>query len=201
MRQQLRDGDADAFTTLYRAHVDRVYRLAASLCGDGSHAEDVTAETFLTAWKIRATIADSGDPLAPWLLAIAARQALNVVRGRRRQIGFVARHGHRFETATADIAEEVSTRLDDAELLARTRAALDRLERREVEVLVLCVWSGLSTRAAADALGVAEGTVRSRLSRARRRLRVLAGEEPTAPGHHRSPALSSRTTAPVRPTA
>ncbi|MEU2631255.1 sigma-70 region 4 domain-containing protein, partial [Kitasatospora sp. NPDC007106] len=61
--------------------------------------------------------------------------------------------------------------------LAATRRALAGLRRGEREVFALCVWSGLDYAAAAEALGVPVGTVRSRLSRARTRLRGLAEEE------------------------
>jgi RNA polymerase sigma-70 factor (ECF subfamily) len=179
------------------------------VCGDGHVAEDVTAETFLAAWKNRAAIADSTDPIGPWLLAIATRQSLNAVRGRRRQLRFVARHGHRFEDRSADHADLVAARVDGAAAVARTRAALDRLDAKEVEVLVMCVWSAVSTRDAAAALGVAEGTVRSRLSRARRKLRDLSGlsgspdEPPERLRTRQSPGRASdpvRSVLPLRPT-
>jgi RNA polymerase sigma factor (sigma-70 family) len=180
-RARLRAGDADAFAALFRTCVDRVHRVAARVCGDATQAEDVTAETFLVAWRQRATIADTTDDLLPWLLAIATRQALNAVRGRRRQGLFVARHGHRFTGAAPDIADRVAARLDDAERLERTRTALARLGAKELEVVVLCVWEEVGAREAAEALGVAEGTVRSRLSRARARLRELTEAPPDAP--------------------
>ncbi|MEU8196482.1 sigma factor-like helix-turn-helix DNA-binding protein [Microbispora amethystogenes] len=64
-----------------------------------------------------------------------------------------------------------------AEKLHAVRAALARLRRVDREVFTLCVWAGLSHTAAAEALGVPEGTVRSRLSRARTRLARLTDEE------------------------
>ncbi|GAB2872669.1 RNA polymerase sigma factor [Nocardioides pacificus] len=181
LRQELRDGDPDAFASLFRDHASLVHRVAARLCGDGSLAEDVVGETFLAAWRNRTAIGDSDDPLGPWLLAIATRQSLNATRSRWRQVRLVARQGHRLEVSTPDIAEGVSSRLDDAAQLRRTQLALDRLADKEVEVLALCVWSGVSTREAALALGVAEGTIRSRLSRARARLRTLTTDSSTAP--------------------
>jgi RNA polymerase sigma-70 factor (ECF subfamily) len=69
-----------------------------------------------------------------------------------------------------DFADEVAARLDDKAELALVRTALATLRRAEREVLALCVWSGLDYRAAAEALGVPVGTVRSRLSRARAKL-------------------------------
>jgi RNA polymerase sigma-70 factor (ECF subfamily) len=99
-------------------------------------------------------------------------------------------------TGDRTAAEEVTGRIADAERLAAARAALAGLRRAEREVFTLCVWDGLDYAAAALALGVPVGTVRSRLSRARAKLRLAADRaapEPrtkhrTAPGDARSAA-------------
>jgi RNA polymerase sigma-70 factor (ECF subfamily) len=77
----------------------------------------------------------------------------------------------------ADHAEETAGRVDDRRRIAATLTALASLRRPEREVLVLCLWEGLEYADAARALGVPVGTVRSRLSRARGRLRKLAEVE------------------------
>jgi len=77
------------------------------------------------------------------------------------------------DPAAARGADELAGRLDDAAQLHLVAEALGALRRSEREVMALCVWSGLDYTAAAGALGVPVGTVRSRLSRARRRLRKL----------------------------
>jgi DNA-directed RNA polymerase specialized sigma24 family protein len=81
--------------------------------------------------------------------------------------------GNRHE---AEVADELAGRLDDAARLAVARAAFGTLRPAEQDVVALCVWSELDYVAAAQALGIPVGTVRSRLSRARRKLRQLAGE-------------------------
>ena len=73
-----------------------------------------------------------------------------------------------------DFADEIAGRLDDTARLEMVRAALGRLRRGERDVIALCVWADLSYAEAAEALGVPVGTVRSRLSRARRRLQEFA---------------------------
>ncbi|MXG90559.1 RNA polymerase sigma factor [Nocardioides flavescens] len=180
-RERLRAGDVEAFTELFRAYADQVHRLAASLCADAALAEDVTGETFLTAWRRRDTLHTGDESLGPWLMGIAARQSLNATRGRRRQLSFVSRHGHRLLADTPDIADDVTARLDGAARLDRTQRAVAHLRPRELEVLALCVWSGLTPQEAARALGVSAGTVRSRLFRARARLRELT--DPAEPAH------------------
>ena len=83
-----------------------------------------------------------------------------------------------------DFAEELAGRLDDEARLREAGKALDALRRGEREVIALCIWSELDYAAAASALGVPVGTVRSRLSRARRKLRKLvpAAGEPAGGG-------------------
>ncbi|MFJ5049401.1 RNA polymerase sigma factor [Streptomyces sp. NPDC088719] len=76
-----------------------------------------------------------------------------------------------------DFADEVVGQLADAQRLAAAAKALNRLKRGEREVFTLVVWSGLSYTAAAEALGLPIGTVRSRLSRARTKLRRLVEAE------------------------
>jgi DNA-directed RNA polymerase specialized sigma24 family protein len=70
-------------------------------------------------------------------------------------------------------AEEITSRIDDRERLAQVRTALAALRQPEREVLALCVWAGLGYAETAEALGVPVGTVRSRLSRARKKLNRL----------------------------
>ncbi len=74
----------------------------------------------------------------------------------------------------ADHADEVAGRLDDRHRLAATASALAGLRRTEREVLSLCLWQGMDYATAAQVLKIPVGTVRSRLSRARRKLRKLA---------------------------
>jgi RNA polymerase sigma-70 factor (ECF subfamily) len=175
MRARIRAGDAAAFAQAFDEHAGAVYRHAVRSDGNHDGAEDVVSLTFLEAWRIRATVRPEGDSLRPWLLGIAT----NVLRNRRR-----AARRHRAAMLrvppaddVADFADEVVSRMHDAAQLAAAAAALRRLRRTEREVFLLCVWSRLDYAAAAEALGIPVGTVRSRLSRARSRLRTLAAAE------------------------
>ncbi|RYB93231.1 RNA polymerase sigma factor [Nocardioides oleivorans] len=174
LRRRLRQGDRAAFDAVYAEHVDGVFTLAHRLTGNWATAEDVTSETFLAAWRTRELVADDDRPLKPWLWGIATHQALNARRSRRRLVTFLARRPR--EEVVPDFADEAVQRLDDAEVLAQAARVIGSLRRAEAEVLALCVWSGLSYAEAAEALGVPVGTVRSRLSRARARLRALVAD-------------------------
>lgn len=173
VRERIRAGDREAFGALYDRYAQSVHSHACRLTGDLSAAEDVMSETFLAAWRTREQIDPEGGPLRPWLLGIATNKARNHRRGVGRRLAFLARQPKPKETE--DFAEASAERLDHQRELAAVRAVLDRLRQPEREVLALCVWVGLDYAQAAAALGVPVGTVRSRLSRARTRLRGLAG--------------------------
>ncbi|MFF5254748.1 RNA polymerase sigma factor [Streptomyces leeuwenhoekii] len=168
LRTRIRAGDHDAFGDLFDAYARSVYNHAFRLTGDWAAAEDVVSLTFLDAWRLRERLDADGGSLRPWLLGIATNVTRNTRRTARRHAAAVARLPR--DATVRDHAEEVAGRVDDAGRLALVRTALARLRRSEREVLALCVWAGLDYRAAAEALGVPVGTVRSRLSRARTKL-------------------------------
>ncbi|MEV0118807.1 RNA polymerase sigma factor [Streptomyces sp. NPDC050844] len=177
---RIRAGEREAFGELYEAYARTVYNHALRLTGDWSTAEEVMSETFLAAWRTRERLDPDRGSLKPWLLGIATHKAQNANRGLRRRLAFLSRQPS--PPQVADFAEESAGRLDDARRLAAVHGALRRLRRPEREVLVLCVWSGLDYAQAAEALGVPVGTVRSRLSRARARLRRLSEDAMGAEG-------------------
>ncbi|SHI08243.1 RNA polymerase sigma factor [Streptomyces sp. 3214.6] len=168
LRKRIRAGDHDAFGELFDAYARSVYNHAYRLTGEWTVAEDVVSLTFLDAWRLREKLDEDGGSLRPWLLGIATNVTRNTRRAARRHAAAVARlpRGEPLD----DFAEEIAGRLDDAERLALVRSAFAKLRRAEREVLALCVWGGLDYAAAAEALGVPVGTVRSRLSRARTKL-------------------------------
>jgi RNA polymerase sigma-70 factor (ECF subfamily) len=175
LRRRLRAGDRDAFAELYERHVRAVYSHALRLTGDWSTAEEVVSETFFAAWRTRERLTADGGSVKPWLLGIATHKAHNANRGLRRRLAFLARRPA--PPPADDVADTAAARADDARRLADVHAALRRLRRPDREVLALCVGEGLTPPQAAEALGVPVGTVRSRLSRARARLRALAEED------------------------
>ncbi|MGN5637096.1 RNA polymerase sigma factor [Streptomyces sp. AC154] len=167
---RLREGDPAALAEAFREHADAVYRHALWTTGNWSTAEDVVSLTYLEAWRSRERLRpEETDSLRPWLLGIATNVLRNTARSARRHRRALARM-ERPDTVP-DLAEEVTGRLADAEQLAAAKAALEGLRRPEREVFTLCVWGGLDYASAAEALGVPVGTVRSRLSRARAKLR------------------------------
>lgn len=176
MRARLRAGEPAAFAELFDRYARGVYNHAFRLTADWSTAEDVMATTFMEAWRLRDRIDAEGDSLRPWLLGIATNTARNQIRGNRRYRR-AALATAATETDVPDHADGVSEQIDEQHELAVVLRALATLRRPEREVIALCVGEGLDYEAAAKALGIPVGTVASRLSRARRKLRTLAEAE------------------------
>jgi RNA polymerase sigma factor (sigma-70 family) len=172
-------GDERAFGVLFDRHGRTVYNYCFRRTADWSAAEDLTSVVFLETWRRRSTVRMEGGSLLPWLYGVAT----NVLRNHQRSL-------RRHREALARLPEPVPP-MQDAELVAarvdderRMRTILDRvkvLPRRDQEILALCVWEGLEYTEAAATLGIPVGTVRSRLNRAREKLR-----EPTPRVGHRT---------------
>jgi RNA polymerase sigma-70 factor (ECF subfamily) len=171
-------GDASAFGVLFERHSRAVYNFCFRRTGDWSVAEDLTSVVFLEAWRRRGEVRLKDGRALPWLLGVA----VNVLRNRRRS---ERRHRAALERLpippSVDFADDADGRLDDERRMRATLRTIAKLPRREQEVLALCVWAGLSYEDAALALSLPVGTVRSRLSRARVRVRELMNES----GHER----------------
>lgn len=165
-----RQGDADAFTALFRRHAKPVYNYCFRRVGDWAVAEDAVSLIFLEAWRRRDKELPPGKVL-PWLYGIATNVLRNRRRTERRYRAAIARVPE--PSPEGDFSDESLERLDDER---RMRQALDRLAqlpRGEQDVFVLCAWLGVNYEDAAFALDLPLGTIRSRLSRARQRLSEL----------------------------
>lgn len=193
MRTRLRRGDPDVLGELYDEHAQVLYRYALRVTGDWAEAEDVVSTTFLEAWRGRERLHPDGDGLRPWLLGIATNVMRRNARARRRRDLALARIPER--GSVPDFADDLVAHLADVEQLRAARRALARLRRRDREVFTLVVWAGLDYASAAEALGTPVGTVRSRLSRARARLRELTEAE----AHAEARAAPGRTPGPAPP--
>ena len=174
LAERVARGDAAAFGIVF----DRYAQLIARFCwrrvsepAAGVDAEDLMSLVFLEAWAARDRILLVDESLRPWLFGVATNVVRNQRRTWRRHRAAMARLPH--ERAAADGADDVVRRVDAAGEARAVLRSLDRLSRREREVIELCVIEGLGASAVAAALGIPEGTVKSRLARARSRLHDL----------------------------
>ncbi len=172
---------AQEFSELYRRQYDTVLHYALRRC-DAETARDVTAETFLVAWRRRSEIpAEPGEEL-PWLYGVARRVLANAQRSRRRAERVTARlgqeRGEKFSPDAASVFAEHT----------RLKHALASLSQRDQEALRLVGWEGLDLASAALAMGCSQSAMAVRLHRARRRLEHALGTE----WDTREPSLASQ---------
>ena len=167
-------GDHSAFGELFVRHANRIHNYCFRRTGSWTLAEDATSQTFLEAWRKRSSIVVT-DSLLPWLFVAANNVCRNTERARRRATNLLAKTP--LTEHVGDHADEVAARIDSERQMQRVLLALRTLKRADQDVVAMCDWEGLSYDEAAAALGVPVGTVRSRLSRARARLKVLITDE------------------------
>jgi len=167
----MREGDQDAFVALFRNHNQAIYNFCFRRTADWALAEDLTSAVFLEAWRHRDEARIHQGKVLPWLYGVANNVARNSRRGLRRRDAALARLA---PEEAPDFAEDLAERLDAVRRMRHILGLMERLARRHQEALALCDWQGLTYEEAAVALDVPVGTVRSRLSRARARLRELA---------------------------
>ena len=165
----------ERFGELFEEHADTVYNFCFRRLADWALAEDMTSAVFLEAWRRRGQVDLVAEPPLPWLLGVASNLRRNHRRSLRRARAALAR----FHAAAAvpDFGDELADRIDAERQMRAVHARIGALADQEREALELCVWAELPYADAARALGVPVGTVRSRLSRARARLRELLGED------------------------
>jgi RNA polymerase sigma-70 factor, ECF subfamily len=173
------------FELLYRQHFRAVLRYALARVEPES-AKDVTAETFLIAWR---RLPDVPADAAPWLFGVARKVIAGQLRSDHRREALYLRldavvgrsAGSGSGSGSGDVGDEVSQR--DTVL-----TALARLGETDREVLRLIAWDGLSSKAAAEVLGVTRLAFGVRLHRARRRFAAaLDAVETTAPAQRPEP--------------
>jgi RNA polymerase sigma factor (sigma-70 family) len=161
--------DPERFGELYRRHGRAVGRYVARRLGAGE-VEDVNAEVFARAYRVRASYTPELDTALPWLLGIANHVIGDHRRAEARRLAVIER-----ASALPDLvpAPEIRSVAPDVVRELRRLPAADR------DTLLLVVWGELSYDEAAAGLGVPVGTVRSRIARARERLtRALPDRTP-----------------------
>lgn len=158
--KQAQRSDARAFEAIYRLHVDKVYGLCLRMTGNASEAEDCTQEAFIQAWRKLGKF--RGDSvLATWLHRIAVNTVLGRIRKSKRE-------QDRIQAATDRAPVPLAT--NDTGELRDLSEAVDRLPAGARHVFVLHAVYGYSHDEAASMLGIAAGTSKAQLHRARRLL-------------------------------
>ncbi len=161
------------FDTLYRDHVDLIYRYAHRLCGETEAAKDLVQETFLNAYRGLKNF--RGDArISTWLYTIASRACMRMRRKRKGEPKhelsldeFVPRSEGEFrlQISTEGLSPEAA--LQNKELRQALDQAINKLPKKYRMVLILCDMEELSAKEVGTIMGVNERAVKSRLHRAR----------------------------------
>ena len=183
---QARQGSATAWATLVTHHQDALFRLAYLMVGDADEAEDVAQEAFIRAFYALDRF-DPTRPLRPWLLQIVRNLARNRRRSVRRYLAAVGRWWQMTPLREAAPTIAGATALIREQEAQELWQAVQQLATSDQEVIYLRYFLELSVADTAVTLGVAEGTVKSRLSRALVRLRTVVERE--FPGLQREGAV------------
>ncbi len=161
--EEAKSGDHAAFAEIYRTYVGRVYGICLRLLGDRSRAEDVTQQVFIRAWTKLASFRGESS-FGSWLHRLALNVALNELK------------------ASASVQQQVSS-LDDLPVNPASHENCSQETRIDLEhaiaalpagarvIFVLHEIEGLNHKDIAEKLGLADGTCKAQLSRARKLLR------------------------------
>ena len=192
-------GDQDAFARIMRRYNQRLYRLAVSVMGDASEAEDVLQESYVRAFYALATYSGAGS-LGAWLARIVRNEAIDRVRARESRRTHVAIEA---ELGVQSAEDETNVTSDpmlidpqalaaNAELRKLLERAIQRLPEQFRTAFVLREVEGLSVEETAEYLGIPPATVKTRDHRARNLLRGYLSENIDATIPQTFPFLGAR---------
>lgn len=170
-------GDRRAVADLYDRHAASVYGMAMSIVHDASLAQDVTQEAFVRLWTRANTFDSSRGTALGWLVSVSRNLSLDELRRQRRRLDSVDRLARDAEVSEHD---DLDVLLEWRWESSRVREAVSELSTVQRQTVQLVYVQGYSLTEVASHLGVAVGTVKSRLHSALLSLRAALGEQSRA---------------------
>jgi RNA polymerase sigma factor (sigma-70 family) len=167
-------GSPELFAAVFDRHYETIHRYLERRAGRDA-AEDLSGEVFRIGFEQRSRFRPVHESALPWLYGLATNLLLKHWRSESRQLRALARVEAGWREDAHDAAA-THNRVDAQAVSARLLAAVARLSQGDRDVLLLFAWEELTYDEVAVALGIPEGTVRSRLNRARRSLRAVLGD-------------------------
>lgn len=177
---RMTEGDDGAFDEVYRSCSGKLYRMALFITGNRNDSEDVLQETFVKCYLHRSELKDP-ERFESWIYQIMVRTAwdLEKKKKRKKEISYegILEEARESGTGQAGRLQEDTSRLDPlSEILKQETSRELAQEIRKLDIkyrtaILLYYYNGLSTREIAEVTGTFEGTVKSRLNKARKLLR------------------------------
>jgi RNA polymerase sigma-70 factor (ECF subfamily) len=158
-------GDVEAFGTLYRSHAPRIYALASRMAGSPDEGEDLLQEIFLQAFRKLGSFKGEAA-IGTWLYRLALNHCLDFVRSKQAKMEKVT------DTLDAEGSIEPVARRDTPIARIDLERAIERLPAGCREAFVLHDIEGFDHKEVGDVLGIAEGTSKSQVFKARMKLRA-----------------------------
>jgi RNA polymerase sigma-70 factor (ECF subfamily) len=159
-------GDVEAFGTLYRIHAPRIYALASRMAGSPDEGEDLLQEIFLQAFQKLGSFKGEAA-IGTWLYRLALNHCLDFVRSKQAKMGKVT------DTLDAETSIEPAARRDTPIARIDLERAIERLPAGCRDAFVLHDIEGFDHKEVGDVLGIAEGTSKSQVFKARMKLRAF----------------------------
>ena len=157
----------DALAEAYRRHAGAVFGLARRLLTDHARAEEIVQEVFVRLWNEPGRFDPERGTMRSFLLANAHGRAVDLIRSEASR----RRREERESAQTADAGYDIAREVWDLALAGHVRDAMETLEEGERSAIELAYFGGLTYREAAEQLGEAEGTVKSRIRSGLKKLR------------------------------
>ena len=182
---RVRAGDTDAFEALVLEHQNKVYSLALRMVGNEEDARDMAQEAFIRAFNSLASFRGESK-FSVWLYRLTSNICIDFLRGRAKRrtvsLRWEDEDGEEGELEIPDARFSPEARLERTELRESVRRGLDSLSPEYREILLLREINGLSYDEISRALNLEEGTVKSRIFRARKKLSEFLIREGNIPG-------------------
>ena len=172
--ESARQGDQEAFERLVRASEKRVFALTLRMCGNAEDAAEAAQEAFLAVWQGLKFFRGEAS-FSTWLYRLASNACVDLLRreGRHRAAAGPSLNDEELDLAAADPAPTPQEAAERAELRQQIEAGLQQLSLEYRQVLVLREMHQLSYEEIGQTLNLDPGTVKSRISRGRKRLRNI----------------------------
>ena len=182
---RVRAGDTDAFEALVLEHQNKVYSLALRMVGNEEDARDMAQEAFIRAFNSLASFRGESK-FSVWLYRLTSNICIDFLRGHAKRrtvsLSWEDEDGEEGELEIPDERFSPEARLERTELRESVRRGLDSLSPEYREILLLREINGLSYDEISRALNLEEGTVKSRIFRARKKLSEFLIREGNIPG-------------------